>query len=84
MTFFTDKRVRRGAPDGGCGGTGGDIVLEAHRSLHDLSHLRRRTIYGNDGASGSGRGKDGKNGGKTVIRVPCGTLLYEISCEEEI
>lgn len=24
------------------------------------------------------RGKDGKAGGKTVIRVPCGTLVYEI------
>ncbi len=24
------------------------------------------------------RGKDGKNGGRTVIRVPCGTLLYAI------
>ncbi len=22
------------------------------------------------------RGKDGKNGGKTIIRVPCGTLVY--------
>ncbi len=28
------------------------------------------------------RGKDGKNGGKTIIRVPCGTLVYEVKCEE--
>ena len=26
------------------------------------------------------RGKDGKNGGKTIIRVPCGTLIYEVKC----
>jgi hypothetical protein len=27
------------------------------------------------------RGKDGKDGGKTIIRVPCGTLVYEVKCE---
>jgi len=27
------------------------------------------------------RGKDGKMGGKTIIRVPCGTLVYEVKCE---
>ena len=29
------------------------------------------------------RGKDGKNGGKTVIRVPCGTSVYEIKKDLE-
>jgi len=23
-------------------------------------------------------GKDGKNGGKITVRVPCGTLIYEV------
>lgn len=78
FSFYADKRVRKGQPDGGCGGKGGDIIVEAHKSVYDLSHFRRRTIEGNDGGTGGPRGKDGKNGGKTIIRVPCGTLLYEI------
>ena len=77
-SFFADKRIRKGAPDGGCGGKGGDIVLEAHKSLYDLSHLRRRRIQGIEGRIGGPHGKDGKNGGKTIIRVPCGTSVYEI------
>lgn len=76
--FYTDKIIRRGQPDGGCGGKGGDVYLEAHTSLYDLSHLRRRKIEGNDGGTAGSGGKDGKNGGKTIIRVPCGTLVYEI------
>ena len=52
IAYFTDKRIRRGAPDGGCGGKGGDVIVEAHKSLHDLSHLRRRTIHGINGANG--------------------------------
>lgn len=78
ITYYTDKRVRRGQPDGGCGGNGGDIIVEAHKSVYDLSHFRRRTIEGNSGGCGGCLGKDGKNGGKTIVRVPCGTLLYEI------
>lgn len=77
-SYFTSKTVRRGAPDGGCGGRGGDIIIEAHTSLHDLSHLRRRIISGNNGGDGGPNGKDGKNGGKTILRVPCGTLVFEI------
>ena len=49
MTFYTDKRIRVGAPDGGDGGKGGDILIQAHKAMHDLSHLRLKTISGNDG-----------------------------------
>jgi hypothetical protein len=83
ISYYTDKRVRRGQPDGGCGGIGGDIIVEAYKSVYDLSHLRRRTVEGNDGACGGPQGKDGKNGGKTIIRVPCGTLLYEVLEQED-
>lgn len=27
ISYFSDKRVRRGQPDGGCGGKGGDIII---------------------------------------------------------
>lgn len=53
VSYFTDKRIRKGKPDGGNGGNGGDIVLEAHDSIFDLSHLRKKSIHGNNGNSGS-------------------------------
>jgi GTP-binding protein len=27
ITYFTDKKIRKGKPDGGDGGTGGDIII---------------------------------------------------------
>lgn len=52
LTYYTDKRIRVGAPDGGDGGEGGSIVVQAHKSMHDLSHLRLKTIDGNNGQKG--------------------------------
>jgi len=38
--------------------------------------LRLKKIDGNDGQNGGASGKNGKEGGKTMIRVPCGTLVF--------
>ncbi len=55
LTYYTDKRIRVGAPDGGDGGNGGSIVVEAQKSMHDLSHLRLKSIEGVDGQRGGMR-----------------------------
>lgn len=52
ISYFTDKRIRRGTPYGGDGGQGGSIIVQAHSNMHDLSHLRLKTIEGVDGQSG--------------------------------
>lgn len=52
IAYFTDKTIRKGKPDGGDGGAGGDIIIESHEGLHDLSHLRRKDVHGNSGANG--------------------------------
>ena len=83
IAYFTDKRVRRGAPYGGDGGKGGNIEIMAHGSMHDLSHLRLRHIDGVDGQRGGNNGRMGKNGGRTLIRVPSGTLVYEMHLMED-
>ena len=51
--------------------------------MHDLSHLRLKTISGVDGQKGGHNGRMGKNGGKTLLRVPTGTLIYDISILED-
>lgn len=48
-TFYTDRWTQKGPPEGGCGGHGGDVYLEASKSLIDLHHFRRKTIEGNQG-----------------------------------
>ena len=42
ISYFVDKKIRKGKPDGGDGGEGGDIIIESHQGMHDLSHLRRK------------------------------------------
>ena len=46
--------------------------------------MRRRVIDGNDGGNGGPKGKEGKNGGKIVVRVPCGTIAYEVTSDDAI
>lgn len=71
-------------PDGGNGGNGGNVYLVADKTVHSLSLLRKRHYTGNDGISGSGRGKDGKSAKDIYIQLPLGTIVYEIIREEKV
>ncbi len=76
--FRREKYVPRGGPDGGDGGKGGDIIAEADENLSALSKFRHQKHFkAKDGGSGGGSNKTGANGEDVVIRVPCGTLIYD-------
>ena len=77
-TFVRDKYRRRGPPDGGSGGNGADVILEANTGLTDLRHFRTRSLTGEHGVGGGLAGRDGKNGGKLLVQIPIGTLVYEV------
>ena len=51
--------------------------------MTDLRHFRTRNLTGLNGVSGGLSGRDGKNGGKLLVQVPIGTLVYEIKETEE-
>ncbi|XP_071824426.1 mitochondrial ribosome-associated GTPase 2-like [Apostichopus japonicus] len=74
-----------GGPDGGDGGTGGDVILEAASRMKSLEHLSY--VYkGEHGGKGSGGNCSGKSGKHAVIQVPLGTILKEdqdIVCDLE-
>lgn len=78
FSHYRDKKIRTGAPDGGDGGRGGDIVLKAVPFFKDLSHFKRHKFVGNKGGNGRKVKKAGKNGKDLHISVPTGTIVWEL------
>ena len=74
LSFRREKHVPRGGPDGGDGGRGGDVILEANRDLRDLSAFRQKTRFkAGRGEPGRGSRKHGADGATIVLEVPVGT-----------
>jgi GTPase len=79
-SFYRDKYSRKGVPDGGDGGDGADIIIKADRNLYTLLDFRyNRHFFGPDGEHGSGKNKRGQNASGVIIRVPCGTVIRDLS-----
>ena len=82
-SFRREKYVPKGGPDGGTGGRGGSVYLEADHSLATLLDTHGRKFYKADrGAHGSGGRKDGRGGEDIVIRVPLGTVVKDDATRE--
>ena len=78
ISFRREKYVPKGGPDGGDGGTGGDIVLAADRDLRDLSAFAVRQRYeAGRGRSGEGANRKGADGEPIRLRVPVGTQVFD-------
>ncbi len=79
-SFRREKHVPLGGPDGGDGGKGGSVVLEADPNLATLIDLRYKKIYqAEHGKSGRGQQMTGKSGESMVIRLPPGTLVKDVN-----
>ena len=76
VSLHREKFVPRGGPDGGSGGKGGDIVLEADGGLKTLLDFQFRRHYKAErGRHGEGNNRHGKNGSELVLKVPVGTVV---------
>jgi len=78
VSFRREKHVPRGGPDGGDGGDGGDVYIEADRhrmTLLDLSYPQ--TIRARRGQHGAGKQRHGRRGKDAVVKVPCGTIVWD-------
>jgi GTP-binding protein len=76
VSFRREKYVPRGGPDGGDGGRGGSVILEADEGLGTLLDFRYRRQYAAPrGAHGQGSDRHGADGGDLVLRVPVGTVV---------
>jgi GTP-binding protein len=82
VSFRREAHVDRGGPDGGDGGKGGDVWLEARRSRASLlgfrDHPHRRA---GDGTHGRGKNRHGSSGDDLVVAVPEGTVVRTLGGE---
>jgi GTP-binding protein len=84
-SFRQEKHVPRGGPDGGDGGSGGDIVFVADSNLTTLLEFRfTRKFRADDGTAGLGDRKYGKTGKSIKLRVPIGTVIKDAVTGEKL
>jgi GTP-binding protein len=76
MSFRREAHVPKGGPDGGDGGHGGDVTLEADRSVSSLIDYRfKHHFKAQRGTHGKGSRMHGARGEDLVLRVPLGTQV---------
>ena len=78
VSFRREKFIEFGGPDGGDGGRGGDIVIEAVDGLNTLIDYRYQQHFkAQRGHHGSGRNRTGGRAEDVVLRVPVGTQVLD-------
>lgn len=85
VSFRREAFEPKGGPDGGNGGCGGDVYLEASGSYVNLSHLFKDRVYkGEAGHAGQGQNKYGRDGEDLILYVPAGTEVSDAETGEII
>ncbi|KAE8353367.1 P-loop containing nucleoside triphosphate hydrolase protein [Aspergillus coremiiformis] len=80
VSFLREKYIEEGPPNGGDGGSGGSIYIQAIEGLTSLHKLARRGIIkAGRGKNGQGKSKGGKRGEDILLQVPVGTVVREVS-----
>ncbi|MBK8976493.1 MAG: GTPase ObgE [Planctomycetes bacterium] len=78
VSFHREKFVTRGGPNGGDGGRGGDVVLQASPHENTLFHLAGRPLYGaRNGQPGGTSDMTGASADDLVLDVPLGTQVFD-------
>jgi GTP-binding protein len=76
VSFRREKYIPFGGPDGGNGGKGGDVILEAANNINTLIDYRfQQHMEAKNGEGGAGRKRSGLAGKDIVLRVPVGTQV---------
>lgn len=78
VSFRREKYIEYGGPDGGDGGRGGDVWIEAMDGLNTLIDFRYSQHFkAETGTHGMGRNRHGAAGEDIVMKVPVGTQVLE-------
>ena len=79
MSFRREAFVPKGGPDGGDGGRGGAVIVEADPQLSSLIDYRYKHHFRAErGTHGQGARRHGRDGEDLVLRVPVGTVVREL------
>jgi len=83
VSFWTEKFVIKGGPDGGDGGRGGSVFFKVDNNTDTLGALRgRNVIKAENGRPGEGRKCYGRKGKDVVVTVPPGTQVIDMETDE--
>ncbi|PIE40986.1 MAG: GTPase ObgE [Gammaproteobacteria bacterium] len=83
LSFRREKYVEFGGPDGGNGGAGGDVIIQADDSLNTLVDYRYERIFkAVRGENGRSRNCTGASGDDVVLKVPVGTTIIDEDTQE--
>jgi GTP-binding protein len=80
VAFHREAYRPKGGPSGGNGGRGGNVILEADRDINNLvAQFYQPRLIAEEGKPGLGKGMDGHAGKDLLVKVPCGTLVWQLS-----
>ena len=83
VSFRREKNIAFGGPNGGDGGRGGNIYLEATRSLNTLIDFRYQQHFkAKTGMHGMGLDRHGAAADDIVLKVPVGTQVIDAETDE--
>lgn len=78
VSFRREAHVDRGGPDGGDGGRGGSVILEARADVVSLLGFRDHPFRrASDGGHGGGKRRHGRRGEDLIVPVPVGTVVRD-------
>jgi GTP-binding protein len=84
VAFRREKFISKGGPNGGDGGRGGDVILVADPNVATLLDLKSaRKIKAPSGERGGGWDRKGASGDPVVVRVPVGTLVFDLDARTD-
>lgn len=82
VSFRREAHVAKGGPDGGDGGRGGDVWLEADHNQASLLGFRDHPFRrATDGQHGTSKRQHGSRGKEIIVSVPVGTMVYSAEGE---
>ncbi len=83
VSFLREKFVPKGGPNGGDGGRGGNVFLEADAGKHSLMDFRYRSHFKAErGGHGAGSDRHGRGGKDTIVPVPIGSVVKDAETGE--